>query len=120
MPTGVEVRIRSARRRANLSQAELAERMGLHRSAVSQWELVDGTMPSLDNLARLAITLNVSFEWLATGRGEPSLAAPTHDPSPFSIEAMAQDSEEERALRALRRIPRRKRSHVIDLLDALA
>ena len=62
-------RIRQARRHGNLSQQALAERVGVHRSAVAQWEQPGGSHPTMENLARIAISTGVSFEWLATGRG---------------------------------------------------
>lgn len=118
MGNGVEVRIRTARRKRGLSQAALANLLGLHRSAISQWEMVNGTLPSFDNLARVAVILDVSFEWLAMGRGEMLFEAPA-ERSPFAWESLAQDTEEERALAALRRIPQRRRTAVIDLLEML-
>jgi transcriptional regulator with XRE-family HTH domain len=44
--------IRAARRAAGLSQAELAEQLGLAQSSVSQWER-GGTQPSTSHLLRL-------------------------------------------------------------------
>ncbi|UNP29198.1 helix-turn-helix transcriptional regulator [Lysobacter gummosus] len=63
-------RIRVARQRTGMTQHELAARMHVTRNAVANWELNARPNPSLSHLVRLAITLNVSFEWLATGRGE--------------------------------------------------
>jgi transcriptional regulator with XRE-family HTH domain len=62
-------RIRFARRVAGMTQAQLAAKLGVSRSAVAQWERSDGSNPSAGNLASLALALNCSFEWLATGRG---------------------------------------------------
>ena len=62
-------RIRSARIARGLSQAQLAELMKVTRSAISQWELARGaTIPRGHRLERLAVILNVTVEWLTTGR----------------------------------------------------
>ena len=66
-------RIRLARRHAGLSQAALAEAVGVQRSAVSHWEAVQGKSPSMANLRRVATVTGVQFEWIATGRGRMSL-----------------------------------------------
>ena len=64
------LRIRQARRSANLTQSALAADLGLNRSAVAQWERPEGCRPTSQNLARIALVTHVSFEWLATGRGK--------------------------------------------------
>lgn len=61
-------RIRRARRKAGLSQAALAERLKVQRSAVSNWESANGIQPSLQNLIGIAKVCVISFEWLGTGR----------------------------------------------------
>lgn len=65
----MSTRLREARRRAGLTQNALAARIGVCRSAVAQWERVDGTYPTSANLGLLAVTLACPYEWLATGRG---------------------------------------------------
>ena len=62
-------RIRKARNLATLSQAELARRIGVKRSAVTQWEHPNGTTPSVEHLIQIAMETGTQFEWLATGRG---------------------------------------------------
>ena len=71
---GLAARIRRARRIAGLSQQALANTLGVTRSAVSNWES-DSVCPATDRLAILATTLQVGFEWLATGRGDMRLGA---------------------------------------------
>lgn len=61
-------RIRKARQAAGISQADLAEALGITRSACSQWESDQGTGPRRERLEVLAAELGVSYEWLATGR----------------------------------------------------
>jgi len=65
----IGVRIREARQAAGISQARLAELMGVTRSACSQWESRDaGTAPRLQRLADISRCLGVSYAWLATGQ----------------------------------------------------
>ena len=61
-------RIRRARRKSGLSQAALADRLKVQRSAVSNWESASEIQPSLQNLVAIAKACGVSFEWLGTGR----------------------------------------------------
>lgn len=42
--------------------------VGVSRGACGQWER-GTTTPSVTNLSRLAVILDVRFEWLATGHG---------------------------------------------------
>jgi len=50
------------------SQARLAQRLGITRSACSQWESNSGTAPGRERLLQLAEIVGVSHDWLATGR----------------------------------------------------
>lgn len=73
-------RLIGAREERGISQSELARRLQVTRSAVAQWE--SGTTgPSMENLREAALELRVSFDWLATGRGqkttEPVVATPS-------------------------------------------
>lgn len=51
------------------SQEEFAKKLGVTRGAVGNWELGKGI--SRENLQKIALTFNASFEWLATGTGSP-------------------------------------------------
>jgi transcriptional regulator with XRE-family HTH domain len=51
------------------SQMEFARRLGVTRSAVSEWER-DKSKPSTGNLSRIAHLTGKGFDWLATGRAE--------------------------------------------------
>lgn len=57
------------RKRAKLSQEELAAQVGVSRQAVSKWELGDAT-PELDKLAALAKAFRVTADELLS-EGEP-------------------------------------------------
>lgn len=69
------IRLRVTRKLRNLSQKDLANRIGVTSGAISQYESSSdsATEPTLSNLIKIAIALDVSFEWLATGRGEQGI-----------------------------------------------
>lgn len=112
MPT-LDLRIRQARRRLQLSQRALAQSLGVTRTAVSQWEAPGGSQPRQEHLRQLSVLSGVSFEWLATGRGlmaHDELVAP----------ALQLDGWEQRVLGALRRLPVRERKLAVDWLELQA
>ena len=61
-----------ARTRKQCSQLELASMLNVGRSAVANWEC-GVKVPSSLRLQHIAMVTNVSFEWLATGRGSAEL-----------------------------------------------
>lgn len=61
-----ENRIARYRKRAGLSQKELAETAGVKQSQISRWE--SGNMPSLPNLDRLSSALGCSIDELLHGK----------------------------------------------------
>ena len=65
----MEERIKEARKALGWSQADLARRMFVTQPSVADWES-GRKAPHTKNLARLAVMLGVSMEWLSTGRGE--------------------------------------------------
>jgi len=69
-------RIREARRRAGVSQEEFAAQLGVSRGAVAQWEMEEGTSPSIKNLEQVAKISGLCFEWLGTGRGPKKFGEP--------------------------------------------
>jgi transcriptional regulator with XRE-family HTH domain len=66
-------RLKEARLRAGLSQAELATLIGVSRGAVGQWES-NKAEPSNANMRAASDALKVSVDWLANNRGEMSQA----------------------------------------------
>jgi transcriptional regulator with XRE-family HTH domain len=66
--------IRSARRRAGLSQVELAELVGVRQSSVSQWER-GSTKPSTVHLLTLAARLGCTLGELAGTHETPAVVA---------------------------------------------
>ena len=71
------------RKKAGLSQEELAERIGVSRQAVSKWELGDAT-PEIGKLLLLAQTFGVTTDWLLSEDGP---AEETYAPPPPEYEA---------------------------------
>lgn len=116
MPT-VDQRIRRARAMAGLTQQGLAERIGVQRGAVAQWESPTGCMPSMEHMVAIATVTSTSLEWLGTGRGEPRKGL---DVVPADAEHLAQDEIEVQCLRTIRRMPRRLREQVLSILVAIA
>lgn len=112
----VAVRIRAACRAVGLSQQALADRLGIRRAAVTQWESALGTLPSTINLIQAAVETCVSFDWLATGRGSMRLEAP--EGTAFSVECIAQSFEEEHLLALYRRCNAKQREALIVFLAA--
>ncbi len=56
-------KLREARKKAGISQEELAEKLSVSRSAVAKWE-TDNGLPDVGNLKVLAAVLNVSVDYL--------------------------------------------------------
>lgn len=75
-----------------MSQARLAELMGVTRSACSQWERDAVNAPRDKHLSLLARLLGVSAEWLSTGRD----AAPvrTREGTPAYAGRLSDDERE--------------------------
>jgi transcriptional regulator with XRE-family HTH domain len=112
-------RIRSARRAAKLTQADVAHRIGVGRSAVSQWERIDGSAPGAGNLERLAVALNCAFEWLATGRGGRQPAVAQSEDTVVVLRHFARDDLEDHLLDAFRGLDTRDRRAVLAVIEAL-
>lgn len=66
----VGARIASLRREADLTQAELAEKLGISYQAVSSWER-GASMPDIGKLMDLARALNVTVDTLLGGEKVP-------------------------------------------------
>lgn len=108
-------RIRHARRLAQLTQAALAEQIGIGASAVAQWELPNGTSPTVDHLEEIAMVCGVAFEWLATGRG--AVVSGVQEAPALMGTQLAADQTEDRLLMAFRRIPLRKRESLVRWME---
>lgn len=67
MSSQLAVKLRAARQAAQLTQAQVAQHVGVTRGAVTQWESKDPetrTQPSLDLLRKFAEITGVPFTWL--------------------------------------------------------
>lgn len=62
--TTVGDRIIEARKAKDMTQLDLAKRLGVSRAAVGQWE-INATSPSIAKLEEVAMVLNVEPQWLA-------------------------------------------------------
>jgi transcriptional regulator with XRE-family HTH domain len=111
-------RIRKARLSARMTQAELARRVCVKRSAVTQWEHPLGTTPSMHHLLQIAIETGTCIEWLATARG-PCTFEDTAG-STASTNRDAHDPQEDEALLRFRRLPPHKRRIALQILQVLS
>lgn len=111
-------RVRHARRVAGLSQSRLAEQLGVGPSAVAQWEVPKGTSPTVAHLSHIAQLTQVSFEWLATGRGAIHLngdGTPAVDTSVFAVDLL-----EERLLVAFRLLAPKRKEALVRCIEELS
>ncbi len=113
-------RIRLARRHAGLSQARLAEAIGVQRSAVSHWESPQGKNPSVDHLRAVANVAGVAFEWLATGRGKMQLSEDAVLDSVSAADAiLVEEPLELRLVQAFREASPRTRIALVEIVEEL-
>ncbi|WP_278920879.1 MULTISPECIES: helix-turn-helix domain-containing protein [Pseudophaeobacter] len=62
-------RVAAAREAADMTQAQLARRLGVKKSTLIGWEQ-DLSEPRANKLSMVSGLLNVSMSWLLTGEGE--------------------------------------------------
>lgn len=113
-------RIRHARRHGGLSQAALADLVGVHRSAVSHWEAVHPKRPNIGHLLAAAAATRVRFEWLATGHGPMELDDDEDADIPALLAGPGVDPGERELLRAFRAASRQSRAVMLELAQQLA
>jgi transcriptional regulator with XRE-family HTH domain len=119
----VASRLRNCRMHLGLTQAALAQRIEVSRSAVAQWESHDGSLPSTASFTQLAAALGCSFEWLATGRGPRSASSDaSNDASAATavdLRSFARDDAEEQLLGDFRELDEYDQETVTQLVQAL-
>jgi transcriptional regulator with XRE-family HTH domain len=113
-------RIRRSRRHLGVTQSELARLMRVDRSSVSHWESGKRNSPDHRRLASLARLCNVSFEWLATGRGEMVLERDSSRSIPAAFGKLVDDVTSIRLLRALERMAEHQRLLLVELAESIA
>lgn len=113
-------RIKLARRKIGLSQQALANALGVTRSSVSNWEATDGGAPTIANLSKLATMAQVSFEWLATGRGPMLFAHDPQDDIPATDCDLIDDPQERRLVHSYRLASARMRIILLELIEDIA
>ena len=79
-------RLVAAREAAELSQKELAKRLGVKSKTIAAWE-DDSSEPRANRLNMLAGLLNVSLMWLINGEGE-GVAPPGSEPYDAGAKAL--------------------------------
>jgi transcriptional regulator with XRE-family HTH domain len=113
--TGIYLRIKQARKQAGLTQSTLATLVGVKRSSANQWESSSlGKEPSTENLVKIAVITGVSFEWLATGRGEMVWAPDARDQS---SDYCRLTPREKQLLKLFRNLSERKQKALLEFLD---
>jgi transcriptional regulator with XRE-family HTH domain len=104
-----------------MSQNQLAQVVGVQRSAVSHWEAPLGKNPSVSHLREIAMVTGIQFEWLATGRGEMPLSKDMQLDSIATAEALlVEDPLEFRLVEAFRAAPLRTRLSLLEVMEELA
>ena len=84
-------RLKSARQKAGMNQAQLADAIGVKQNTISNYEKATGEkgcgVPKLDTVAKIADVLNVSLDWL-TGRTDCEQVA-TNETKEFKYDSKA-------------------------------
>lgn len=111
MDDHVSDRIRKARRTADLTQSQAAQALGVHRGTFGHWERGGGHLPTSANLLHLGQTLDVSYEWLATGHGDMQGLSIDSEIPAVRLDCFAQSEQEESLLRSFRKLTAAKPEH---------
>ena len=77
-------RLVAAREKSNLSQQDLAKRLGVKSSTIKSWEN-DNSEPRANRLSMLAGLLNVSITWLISAEGSGVDAPKKMDETPDDL-----------------------------------
>lgn len=110
-------RVRWTRRRTCLAQTHLAEKIGVTRGAVANWE-TGRAEPRRKHMARLAILAHVDYDWLTTGRGEANQSDDKNNLTLAHLE-FATESDERELLSVYKACSFVNRCRILDLARAL-
>ena len=83
-------RLAAARENSNLSQNDLAKRLGVKTSTIKSWEN-DNSEPRANRLSMLAGLLNVSITWLISAEGSGVEAPSKLDRSEDSLQEVVKE-----------------------------
>ena len=83
-------RLAAARENSNLSQSDLAKRLGVKNSTIKSWEN-DNSEPRANRLSMLAGLLNVSITWLISAEGSGVEAPSKLDRSADSLQEVVKE-----------------------------
>jgi transcriptional regulator with XRE-family HTH domain len=89
-------RVAAAREMAEMTQAELARRLGVRLATLRSWEN-DLSEPRANRLSMMAGLLNVSMMWLINGEGEGLSAPPDEGTGPSSAREVLTELRDLRA-----------------------
>ncbi len=81
-------RVAGAREAADMSQAQLARRLGVKKATIVAWEN-DLSEPRANRLSMMAGMLNVSIMWLLTGEGDGMDAPRETEAADIELAALA-------------------------------
>ncbi|HVY13659.1 MAG TPA: helix-turn-helix transcriptional regulator [Rhodopila sp.] len=107
-PHDIGIRIKALRREKGISQDELAQRVGVTRSAVAQWE-TGRTGQVTGNLSRIAGALDASVEFLVYGddKRTPGIATQGDELALLRLYRDCDPEDRQMLLRTARRLARR-------------
>lgn len=105
-------RIKQARLARKRSQQWLGEEVGVNQSAVSQWEQ-NLTEPASENISRIAQVLRISYDWLATGRGEMEIV---YAPVESRVAEPLLDDDQRELMALFEQLPRGKRAILLQFM----
>jgi transcriptional regulator with XRE-family HTH domain len=108
-PESVGERMRRLRQAKGLTQAEIADKVGISRRGYIYYE-AEGGSPSPELLARIAQVLGVSTDVLATGSGAPRAKA---QPPIENLRLL-------RRLKRLQELPPHDQKAVLRMIDMMA
>lgn len=111
-------RIRLARRKSGMTQLAIAERLGISRGAIANWESSGQSRPSIENLRKFAEITGVAFDWLHSGRGAMAPSAP-EAPAAIVHAAMACNPMESRLLDLFRTVPLDRQARFMEAIAAI-
>jgi transcriptional regulator with XRE-family HTH domain len=111
----MHARIKEARSRLHVSQEEFALRLKVSRGAVAQWEMADGTSPTVKNLEQIAKLSGLAFEWVATGRGPKVFGEPMVKDDAATYHSGLSE-EEELVIKGMRKLTPARRAALVELI----